>query len=728
MIIFSIVTMIAFAIFLAEMAFCIVRIGKGRPSFRGDHVLFRIKHAICAAFGQSRVRERWQGWFHAVIFYAFIVFLSGSIELFAQCIWPQWDWSHALGDGLAQINLALQTYFAWAGLGAVAVLSLRRAICRRSVFQSADAWLILLCIGLILVSHIVALSCLMHVRRDMACADYLPLTHLLSQAWGSHAEAARRIAAGVHLLCLSFFLIWIPRGKHLHIFLAFPALYSQYRAYDDEGNALLGAETPDLDAYETSIEAAAEADLPESEWPSYGAVRLRDATRKMRLESMACAQCLRCLRVCPMTAASPADANGPFASVLSLRKLCMAREFASETLLVGSIVSGTELFACTQCGACDRACPVGAEHASRIIALRRGAMTHDGLVRALPAECHKLFRAFETSGNPWGYPRSKRMEWAQDIACGELDGACPNGAADSAFEDQSCGGADATCADNSVKPRPISIFARMRHDFDVLSAKRILIFGGCFAAYDAGARKSLVRAAAWLSSQGYDVARLRREACCGEPLRKLGNEPAYVACMKENWHAIRNTPHDVILTMCPHCAQTLAQVYARPGRRLRAMHILTFLSLLFERDALSIDCRLIADSDLMHAVMHMPCGLSKTADPRGIIRFLTALGVHFIDSDTARSHCCGGGGGQFFIRGDNPIGLMRARELRAGGAHSVASACPYCIELLRDSLSKVTPDRCGAPDKTGGQEVNSLIGVTNVVDSVLAVTSLKQAP
>ncbi len=727
MIIFSIIAMIAFAIFLAEMAFCIGRILNGRPSFRGDHVLFRLKHAICAAFGQSRVRERWQGWFHAVIFYAFIVFLSGSFELFAQCIWPQWDWSHALGDGLAQINLAAQTYFAWAGLCAVAVLSLRRAICRRSVFQSADAWLILLCIGLILVSHIVALSCLMHVR-DISCAEYLPLTHLLSHAWGSHAESARRIAVGVHPLCLSFFLIRIPRGKHLHIFLAFPALYSQYRAYDGEGNAVSDAESPDLDAYETSLEAAVEADLPESEWPSYGAVRLGDSTRKMRLESMACAQCLRCLQVCPMTAASLPEAEGPFASVLSLRKLCMARKFAPETALVGSIVSGSELFACTQCGACDRACPVGTEHAGRIIALRRGAMTHDGLVRALPAECHKLFRAFETSGNPWGYPRSKRMEWAQDIACGELDGADPNRADAPEFEAQAGGGADASDADNSVKSRAISIFARMHHDFDARSVKRILIFGGCFAAYDAGARKSLARAAAWLSAQGYDVARLKREACCGEPLRKLGNEPAYAACMKENWHAIRNTPHDVILTICPHCAQTLAQVYERPGRCFRAMHVLTFLSLLFEKDALSIDRRLIAESDLPHAVMHMPCGLSKTADPRGIIRFLTALGVRFIDSDAARSHCCGGGGGQFFIRSDNPIGLMRARELRAGGAHSVASACPYCIELLRDSLAKVSPDAAGAPDKTGGQEVNSLIAVTNVVDSVLAVTSLNRAP
>ena len=121
MIAFFWIAIVASVVFFVEMGICIAHIWGGKPSHRDDHARFRLKHTLAVAFGQGRIRERWWGWFHAVIFYAFVVFLSGSFELLVQCIYPDWNWSHLIGESLAQINIWIQTYFAWLGIVAVVV-------------------------------------------------------------------------------------------------------------------------------------------------------------------------------------------------------------------------------------------------------------------------------------------------------------------------------------------------------------------------------------------------------------------------------------------------------------------------------------------------------------------------------------------------------------------------------------------------------------------------------
>ena len=698
MIAFFLIAMIASVVFIVEMATVIRRIGGGKPVDRNDHVYQRLKHTVGAALGQRRVRDRWWGWFHVIVFYAFIAFLSGSFELLVQCAYPAWRWSRVIGEEAARINTLIQTYFAWLGIVATAVLSVRRIVCRSRVYASGDAHAILFCIGLILVSHIVSVSCSMALGETASSG--LPVTRYLSGLWGDEALDVRHVAMGVHILCISFFLVWIPRGKHLHIILAFPSLFWQYRRYE-EGGAVLGVEMPDISSYEAQLESAVESGVSESEWPSYGVVHWRDTTRKMRLETLACSQCMRCTLVCPMVAAKMDEVQGPFASVLSLRAMCLSRRSAGNEVLVGKITSHAEVYSCTQCGACDRACALGVEHTSRIVELRRGVMTHESETGALPEACHKVFRNFEKSGNPWGYPRSKRMDWAKEV---ESDAATDG---ERIVED-----VESTAAAN-------------RPEVDVADVRRSLMFAGCLSAYDVSARKTLVAAVGWLKAQGYEVVRLERETCCGEPLRKLGNEPAFAACVASNCEAIARAPHDVILTLCPHCAQTLKHDYAHGGVRFHAMHMLDFLSRLAKADMLSIDANEVKARGGNEAVMHMPCGLSKFVDPQPIVDFLSRLGMSFADSDVRKSHCCGGGGGQFFIREENVVGMMRARELRKFGAKNIVSACPYCIDMLRDCCVKIESEDVKNGDKSACGEGNSLIGVSNVIDIVLGLTSRK---
>lgn len=698
--VFSIIVILSFIVFCVEIARCLGRIRRGQPDGRLRQARMRLWHVLKSAFLQGRVRSRWWGWFHLIIFYAFLAFLLGTAEIFIDGFVPGWSFSAWIGRTAYSILGLVETYFAWLGLAAVVVLALRRLRCRSTVYSTFDAWLILGLIGLILSSHIVLISCQMAMFPEVYAPfifKALPLSSRLGAAFASQGEMLSVVCAGIHLLSVSAFLIWIPRGKHLHIFLVFFALYSEYRGYDRFGNPNLGMRTPDMAQYERALEHAIEADLPESSYPTFGVSRLSDTTRRMRLEAYACTQCKRCTNVCPMSAASLENVQGPLSSMLSLRRLCENGE--EEAKCVGNLVSKAELYACTQCGACDAACAVGVFHTSRIVELRRGCMAEE----AYPESCRKVFNRFERSGNAWGYPKSDRMKWARDLGLlvrTEAEvikrGETPENASETAFK------------------RQVQVSKTRSWD----SIRRVLIFGGCMCAYDAGARKGLERTVAWLRAQGFEVFSLEREVCCGEPLRKLGDERGYQAMMAENLSRLEKSDHEIVLTLCPHCAHTLGMEYdgARDGRPVMTM--VSFLSELWSMGKLSIDARRASQD--AHVVMHVPCGLCKRVDSDRLKRFILALGIEIGDEDLSRSHCCGGGGGQFLIRDTHEIGAMRTQELVDFGAESIATACPYCTELLRDGVARIA-----GKSKTEGDEVKSLIPVFNVVDTILDAVSVR---
>jgi Fe-S oxidoreductase len=59
-----------------------------------------------------------------------------------------------------------------------------------------------------------------------------------------------------------------------------------------------------------------------------------------------------------------------------------------------------------------------------------------------------------------------------------------------------------------------------------------------------------------------------------------------------------------------------------------------------------------------------------------------------------RSFCCGAGGGLAFLGEETGerVSHVRARELAATGAETVATACPFCNTMFRDALTAISPD------------------------------------
>ena len=90
-------------------------------------------------------------------------------------------------------------------------------------------------------------------------------------------------------------------------------------------------------------------------------------------------------------------------------------------------------------------------------------------------------------------------------------------------------------------------------------------------------------------------------------------------------------------------------------------------------------------------VYHDPCYLGRYRnvyeEPRTIVKAAGQL----IEAprNRERSFCCGAGGGLAFLGEETGqrISSVRAAELLATGATTVATACPFCNSVFRDALA-----------------------------------------
>ncbi len=59
-----------------------------------------------------------------------------------------------------------------------------------------------------------------------------------------------------------------------------------------------------------------------------------------------------------------------------------------------------------------------------------------------------------------------------------------------------------------------------------------------------------------------------------------------------------------------------------------------------------------------------------------------------------KSFCCGGGGGHFWMdfKEGERINNLRVKQADEKGADVIATACPYCIQMLNDGLKLTNLD------------------------------------
>jgi Fe-S oxidoreductase len=510
-------------------------------------------------------------------------------------------------------------------LGAVVIRKVQRpARFEGSHLREAD-------VILALIAGIVSTLLLWHATRislglNEWPAGASPVSDALSGLLGdgSVTEALERVLVWAHVLIILGFLAYLPHSKHLHIFVA-------------AVNVFFGHTHP------SGRLEPLRFDVPEEEM-RFGAGTVPDLTWKQTLDTFSCTECGRCQDVCP--AWSTGKELSPKLVIMALRdqvfeegpKLVRGADAEFEPApLVPTAVTDNVVWDCVTCGACVRECPVSIEHVDHIMDLRRHLVMVDS---RFPSEAEQMLRDVERASNPWGKPQTERADWAERLGVRVLEPGDP--------------------------------------------APEVLYWVGCAAAFDERARTAAESTARLLQAAGVDFAILGpREACTGDPARRMGNEYLFQAYAEQNVATLNEARATKIVASCPHCFNTLANEYPDFGGRYAVVHHTELLAELVREG------RLQPSGDDRTITYHDSCYLARHNDVLGDPRELVAAVGEPIEMQRSgkRTFCCGAGGSHMWMEERaGKINEERAREAAETGAETLAVACPFCTVMLDDGV------------------------------------------
>ncbi len=358
----------------------------------------------------------------------------------------------------------------------------------------------------------------------------------------------------------------------------------------------------------------------------------RDLTRIDALQAYACVECGRCTEHCPANLTGK-ELN-PKAVTLGLRAYLNEFGPAAAPPLFGKHVSAAAAFQCTTCGACEFQCPVGVQHLPIIVGLRRGAVNTG---KWDDARGTRLFLNLERHGNALGFPASDRQRFIETAGLPYYD-----------------------------------------------ASQEYCLWLGCMGAYDPQGREIVLALARVLRHAGVTFGVPRQEKCTGDPARRLGNDLAVSLLAEANIAALRSAKVGKMVSICPHCVRTIGTDWQEYGAAFAIEHHSELLA--------RLESRLPSVAGPREtAVFHDPCYLGRYRDVYAAPRRVLARYAQLTEPQRtrARSFCCGAGGGQMFLGEEQGarINAARAAELAATGAHTIATACPFCRTMLRDALS-----------------------------------------
>jgi Fe-S oxidoreductase/nitrate reductase gamma subunit len=370
-----------------------------------------------------------------------------------------------------------------------------------------------------------------------------------------------------------------------------------------------------------------------------GAEKIEDFTRQQLLSLDACMECGRCEDACPAWASG--KPLSPKAVVVNLRGL-MSAGSATPRALHGDTIAAETLWACTMCQACVQECPVLIGHVDLISDMRRNRVA-EGQIAGPPAKAlNHLSRQF----NPYGQPNLNRLDWAAGLNV------------------------------PTVESNP---------QFEVL------LWVGCAASFDPRAQNVARSLALLLKEASVNFAVLgTKERCTGDPARRLGEEFAFQESARANVDRLNASRVRRIVTPCPHCFNTLQNEYPQFGGQYQVQHHSQLLAELLKNGRLQRNGK-----GRGTITIHDPCYLARandeTAAPRTVIDSSGGSEVREMPRHGRKTFCCGAGGGRMWFE-EAPgqrVSHLRAQEALGTGAKTLATACPFCLNMMSDAMSAV---------------------------------------
>jgi Fe-S oxidoreductase len=230
----------------------------------------------------------------------------------------------------------------------------------------------------------------------------------------------------------------------------------------------------------------------------------------------------------------------------------------------------------------------------------------------------------------------------------------------------------------------------------------ILYFVGCYLSYDPRNQKIARATARILERAGVDYGILgTRESCCGESIRKAGNEEVFRSLARANIKAFIDHGVKRILVASPHCYHTFRNEYPEFMVHFDVVHISEYLTELIEAGRLDLP-KGTNGGPPRRVTYHDPCYLGRHNGvydpPRDLLERIPGVELVEMADARERSLCCGGGGGRIWaetLKEERFADLRMAQAVETGAA-VLATACPYCVSNFEES--RLALEEEGAPE------------------------------
>jgi Fe-S oxidoreductase len=336
-----------------------------------------------------------------------------------------------------------------------------------------------------------------------------------------------------------------------------------------------------------------------------------------------CYQCGKCDTVCPWN---------------RVRKFSM-RKLIREATFGVSEIEKEEIWRCTTCGKCPQRCPRDVKQIDDMISLRRMA-TGYGVFPAAVKPYRAVSSGLTGQGNPFNEDRKTRADWAEGLN--------------------------------------VKTFAE---------GMDVLYFPCCYCSYDPRLKKVAQATVKILQKAGVDFGILgSKENCCGESIRRTGNEVVFKKLAKENIKTFVDNGVKKILVSSPHCYHTFKNEYPDFKVNFDVIHVSQYLSGLVNEGKLQI-----TKEYGKKITYHDPCYLGRHNgvydEPRGVLNKIPGLELNEMPETRVDSLCCGMGGGRIWAETEKHerFSNLRVEQAIELGAEEVVTSCPYCITALEDS-------------------------------------------
>jgi Fe-S oxidoreductase len=585
----------------------------------------------------ARRRYWYSGLLHSLIFWGFIVLQVRTLNFLLNGIHEDVSLQHLFGDVYTGFRPVMDTFNILVIVGTLMAAWQRFFWKPPRLTLNWDAWVILSLIAWLMVTDVFTNSAEIALGHQEN-AEWSFLAYGLAEVWdsigftGEGMEAFHVFWWYSHLVDFLVFLVYLPYSKHSHVLTIVPNVFTR-------SLQPTGVLQPIKD-FETA--------------ESFGAGKLEQLTWKQMLDAYTCTECGRC------TAACPANITGKVLSpkeiIVDIRHLLeeqvpallpSTRRPEQPTPLVEGV--GFEpIWDCVTCGACMEECPVFIEHVPTIMDVRRFLVMEEA---NMPETAQATLMQLEQRGHPWRGAQLTRTSWIEEMA-----------------------------AEGVAVP-----------SFD--GSQEYLFWVGCSGALQERNVKVTKATARLLLEAGVSFGVLgAEEGCSGDPARRLGNEYLYQMQAQANVDLFKAKGVQKVLTMCPHCFNTMQHEYPQLDGRFEVIHHAVFLERLIAQGKLRPESA--NGLSQKTATYHDPCYIARHNDiidePR---RVVAATGAKSVEMPRCKkgTFCCGAGGGHMWVeesRGQR-INDVRTEEAAATGADIVAVACPFCMQMFESSVGSV---------------------------------------